>query len=295
MAASSVSPRAIVLVARSEFEYEFYDDDDPDYPDIDNFKSIQLWPVRADRIRSLLRADESAEVRHRNTRHLQRRIRRRKPHVNKPPLSMPHAQWDFLEVSQTKKFLEKKILRDSALIGGLLEYLKEPANDEQIKNGVLSIGRRAQAADTWNYDSDSEAGSDPESDEAMAMKDEWSKFPEHAQKHLREISQDESSTYELERQLLPLLVDPVVAEDALASIAIDEELVKKVVRVVEEHQNPDAVESQYGILEREQTGGALFYGPPGTGKTLLARVLAAKTNSIVISATTTDVQVYYSG
>ncbi|KAH7357987.1 P-loop containing nucleoside triphosphate hydrolase protein [Plectosphaerella cucumerina] len=95
--------------------------------------------------------------------------------------------------------------------------------------------------------------------------------------------------------MLPLVVSPVTSKDARDSIAVDEETVKAVKRVLEHHQNPNSLGSSYGILQQQHTGGVLLYGPPGTGKTLLARMLASTTQSIIISATAADIQSQYCG
>jgi SpoVK/Ycf46/Vps4 family AAA+-type ATPase len=95
--------------------------------------------------------------------------------------------------------------------------------------------------------------------------------------------------------MLPLIVSPLAAKEASESIAVDEETIKAVKRVVEHHQNPDDTGSSYGISQQPNTGGVLIYGPPGTNKTLLARMLASTTQSTVFRATAADFQSQYRG
>lgn len=268
--------RTIVLVTPAKFSGTAVDVKD-------GTKSFHLLPVRTSQIRKLLDADADVERRQRNVRYLQRCIRYKKPDGSTIPLARPYVEWDFLDKSPTDKLLVGSRL-DKALAKNMIRFLNYAIDDEMIKKAVLGIGRRKQALEAW------EADEMPDEDET---KDRWSKFPDHAQKTLREISQDGDG---YEREALKLVVDPMSAEEAWASIAVDEEMVSTVKRVVAHHQDVGRADSgSYGILKREHTGGALFYGPPGTGKTQLARVLAATTDSVVIVAAAADVQSCFCG
>ncbi|KAH0429595.1 hypothetical protein CcaCcLH18_08295 [Colletotrichum camelliae] len=289
LTASPASQRTIILIARSTFSYHDYPDTDEGVPGVESFPVL---PVATPRMKLLLQADGSDEQRRKNTRYIQRRVRHRRPNANRPPLTKPYAPWDFLGSSLTSKFMIDNTI-GASWARRVLKCLGDTTTDEQIKRTVLGMRRQNTALDAW-ADLSSDDSSDDSGDEAETaeVEDQWSKFPEHARESLRNLSERGS---EYEQRILPLIVDPVAAEEAWASIAVDEEMVATVKRVVAHHQKPDSTRASYGILKREHTGGALFYGPPGTGKTHLARVLAATTDSIVISATSGDIQSMYCG
>lgn len=277
------SKRTIVLVSRCKADLD-------DGQNFQGIKSINVLPVRTSDMQQQLLADRRAEKGHRNLRLLQRRIRHRFPESEGSLLTRPHAPWPLAHDPTVARQLFTEHRLKSSVINDILEAIANRLDDDRIRKAVLDFCRHKVALGAWSRNFSAVCVPDDLDDKH----DPWRNFPVRVREVLNMISGNKGK-YEWENHSLHLLVDPVEAEEAWASIAVDEDLVASVKRVVAHHQSPRGPGTSYGILKQEHTGGALFYGPPGTGKTLLARVLAHSTDSIVISATAADIQSVWCG
>jgi AAA+ superfamily predicted ATPase len=104
---------------------------------------------------------------------------------------------------------------------------------------------------------------------------------------LQEITEDEEK-YEFENQLLSSIVDPKEIDEGWSDIVLDADVKEGIMQIMGHMMNQG--QQPYGTLKRGSVGGALLYGPPGTGKTHLARVLASKSDIIMISISAAEIE-----
>ncbi|KAJ4303231.1 hypothetical protein N0V90_002124 [Kalmusia sp. IMI 367209] len=243
----------------------------------DNIEAIIVAPLKTEEQMNLLQngTESTKAFEEKNTRLLQRMLRQKMKGISQP-LSEPYAKWGFLEEAQSKTFGTRFLAIQEAEF--LAEHIGEKFDGDDIIQAISGVERRTELLQDWDEK--------PEGD------NKWSRFPEKAQKAIRDVEQN-SREYKWEQQFLSLLVDPASVEEGWSDIQLDLETKETIMQMVDQPVNTGR--TAYGILSKGRIGGALLYGPPGTGKTHLARVLARECQATMISASAADIENMYVG
>ncbi|KAG6354998.1 hypothetical protein INS49_004079 [Diaporthe citri] len=279
--------------------------------DTDMISFIPVTPIRSKSQEAMMKKDGELELRARNIRVLQRLIRRRVPNDFVLPLLDPYNEWAFLDInSDAATFLAKAALT-GAQLEGIEQMIGSNFDENRIKRTFLSIEAREKALHAWNVDyhlfpnipvpepSIRTAESDSNTDDNSSTDERWSNFPLHIREVIHKIEsanpEDVGDRFYWEQRFLDLLVDPKEVGKGWSDIAIDPETEEEIREVIKQHMDSTKPAASYGILKRGNIGGALLYGPPGTGKTQLARVLACVSESVVICASSADIENKWAG